>query len=176
MTFGGAALLDSDDYPGEVVNGEWEPLSRNTWLHALIVGNAYALLRHYAKASEGWLAAVGDPGTKLTHMPDTVRGPDAAIIRADRLPVGKGAEGWLDGGPDLAVDVVGDRQTATQVARKAMEYIRAGSRMVWVIDPGPELVMIITAESQLRIIGKDDVLEGGDVLPGFSCKVSELFE
>ena len=93
MTFEEAAPLDPDQYPGEVVQGEWVPVSKSTWRHGMIAGNAYAVLRHYARQHGGWSVAVGDPGTKLTRNPDTLRGPDVAIIREEREPISKGVDG-----------------------------------------------------------------------------------
>ncbi|HTE19471.1 MAG TPA: Uma2 family endonuclease [Armatimonadota bacterium] len=176
MTLEEAALLDPDQYPGEVVEGEWVPVSRNTWRHGMIAGNAYALLRHYARQHGGWSVAVGDPGTRLARNPDTLRGPDVAIVREERQPTGKGVEGWLDGAPDVAVEIVGDGQTASELARKALEYLAAGAKWVWVLDPGPRLLMLFTPPSGVRILGPDDMLDGGDVLPGFACRVAEFFE
>lgn len=176
MTFEQAAQLDPDRDAGDIVQGEWAHVSKNTWRHSLIVGNAYALLRAYARQQGGWFAGVGDPGTKLSTNPDTLRGPDVGVIRAERFPTGKGAAGWLDGAPDLAVEVAGDGQSGIQLARKGLEYLAAGGRMVWVIDPDAELVVVLTAPDHLRVFGKDDTLDAGDVLPGFTCAVVELFE
>lgn len=113
LTFAEAALLDPDNYSGELVEGEWVAVPRNTWRHGEIAGNAYALLRQYARQHGGWRAAVGDPGAKLSHDPDTLRGPDAALVREDRRPTGRGAEGWVEGAPDVAVEVVGSGQAAS---------------------------------------------------------------
>ncbi len=176
MTFEKAARLDPDQEAGDIVQGRWTPVSRDTWKHALIVGNAYALLRQYCRENREWIAGVGDPGTKLTRNPDTLRGPDVGVIRSERLPTGKGAQGWLDGAPDLAVEVTSDNQTASELARKGLEYLAAGGKMVWVVDPDAQLVLVLTAPNHLQIYGVADTLDAGDVLPGFTCPVSEFFE
>jgi Uma2 family endonuclease len=85
-------------------------------------------------------------------------------------------EGWLEGAPDLAVELVGDGPTATAVARKGLEYLAARARLVWIVDPHEELVMVLTAPNGIRILGAEETLDGGEVLSGFSCKVSEFFE
>jgi Uma2 family endonuclease len=176
MTFEQAAELDPDLYPGEIVDGEWIPVTKSTWRHGEVAGNAYSVLRAYSRSHAGWSVSVGDPGTRLRRAPDTLRGPDVAVARADRRPTGKGTEGWLDGAPDLVVEVVGDTQTASGLARKGLEYLAAGAQIVWVLDPEPETVMVLTPPNHLRILGAGDTLDGGDLLPGFSCPVSELFE
>jgi Uma2 family endonuclease len=175
-TFADAAGLDPDRWSGEVERGKWVPVTRNTWSHGEIVGNVYAVLRAYARHHGGWSVSVGDPGAKLAHDPDTLRGPDVGVVRRERRPTGRGSEGWLEGAPDLAVEVAGDAQTASGLARKALEYLGAGGRMVWIVDPEPRRVMVFLPPNQLRVLGPDDELEGGDVLPGFRCRVAELFE
>jgi Uma2 family endonuclease len=176
ITFDEAARLDPDDEAGELDAGRWVPVTRSTWRHGEIVGNAYALLRSYARAHPGWRVAVADPGTKLGRDPDILRGPDTAIVRAERAPTGRGAAGWLEGAPDVAVEVIGDAQPASELTKKALEYLAAGARMVWVLDPEPRQVMVFTPPGGLRVVGPDDTLDGAEVLPGFSAKVAEFFE
>lgn len=175
-TFDEAADLDPSHQPGELDAGRWVSVTRNTWRHGQIAGNAYALLREYARRHSGWSVSVGDPGTKLGHDPDVLRGPDVAIVRLERVPKGKGAAGWLEGAPDVAVEVVGGTQSISELAKKALEYLRAGGRSVWVLDPEPQRVIVFTLPNQIRILECDGTLDGEDVLPGFTCQVAQFFE
>jgi Uma2 family endonuclease len=176
VTLEDAAKLDPDEFPAEVVDGRLVPMSKGTWRHGRIMLNAGVVLRVYAKAHGGWIVATGDPGTKLRQDPALLRGPDVGMIRAEREPTGRGVNGWLEGAPDLAVEVMGDDATMSQLVRKALEYLSAGGRLVWIVDPDAEQVMVMTPPNAVRIVGRDDTLDGGDVLPGFTCKVAELFE
>lgn len=176
LTFEDAARLDPDQFAGEIEAGEWIPMTRNTWRHGEVLINIGTVLRIYTRGNPTLRVAGGDPGTKLRSIPATLRGPDVAIIRAERRPTGRGAEGWLDGAPELAVEVTGETQKSTHLARKALEYLAAGSQMVWVVDPDTALVMVFSGGGLLQVLGPDDTLDGGEVLPGFSCKVSEFFE
>lgn len=176
MTFEEAARLDPDEQAGEIDHGRWVPVTKNTWSHGELVTNIASLLWTYARTSGKWRVSSGDPGARLKRNPDVLRGPDVAVIDAARRPTGKGAEGWLSGAPDLAVEVAGDDQSATELARKALEYLGAGGKLVWVVDGSVEQVMVFTPPNHLRVLGRDDVLDGGEALPGFECRVSELFE
>jgi Uma2 family endonuclease len=176
MTFEQAASLDPDETPGELDAGKWVPVTRSTWRHGKIAANVCVLLRLYARENPGWSIAVGDPGTKLGHDPDILRGPDVAMVRAEREPQGRGVDGWLEGAPDLAVEVLGDRQSASELAKKALEYLAAGAKMVWVLDAEPARVMVFTPPDHILVLGREDVLDGGHALPGFSCRVAEMFE
>lgn len=175
MTFAEAAQLDPDAQPGELVDGEWVPMTKNPWRHGEIVLAIGFLLKLYAREHPGWSVSAADPGVKLARNPDRLRGPDVAIVRADRVPVGKGADGWLDGAPDVAVEVVGDSQSISDMTKKALEYLSAGARMVWIVDADPRRVVLFTPPNQVQILGADDTLDGGEVLPGFQCKVAEMF-
>jgi Uma2 family endonuclease len=176
MTFEEAALLDPDEQPGEIVDGEWVPVTRGTWRHGEIASAINFLLRLYAREHEGWSVSVADPGVKLSRSPDRLRGPDVAMVRAERVPRGKGVDGWLEGAPDVAVEVVGDSQSISDMTKKALEYLAAGAKMVWLVDAEPQRIVLFTPPDHVRILGPEDTLEGGDVLPGFRCKVAEIFD
>ena len=175
MTLEEASLLDPDAFPGEVIHGKWAPVTKGTWRHGEIVLAIGILLRLYTRKHGGFSVSVADPGVKLARNPDLLRGPDVAIVRAERVPTGKGVEGWLEGAPDVAVEVIGDSQSIAELMKKALEYINGGAKMVWLVDAEPQSVVLITPPDHVRILNADDVLDGGDVLPGFSCKVAEMF-
>ena len=125
--------------------------------------------------SPGWSVAIGDPGTKLGRDPDLLRGPDVALTRIERRPTGSGAAGWLEGAPEIVVEVAGDRPAPSALAAKALEYLAAGACLVWIVDPEPRRVMEFTPPDRVRILGPSDALEGGTILPGFRCEVAALF-
>ncbi|MEJ7734731.1 MAG: Uma2 family endonuclease [Polyangiaceae bacterium] len=175
MTFEEAARLDSKEHGGEIDAGRWVPVTRGTWNHGEIIAEVCFWLKQYARANPGWSVSAGDPGIKLTADPPTLRGPDAALVRADRRPVGKGAAGWLDGAPEVAFEVQGDSQSSSELARKALEYLDAGARMVVVLDPDRRSAMLYTPPDHITVLGPDDALDGGDVLPGFRVRVGDLF-
>lgn len=174
MTFEEAARLDPDEQAGEIVDGVWIRSSRESWRHGEILGNVAFALSVYAGDHPDWRVSAS-PGVKLGREPDQLRSPDVAMIRVERAPKGKGIAGWLDGAPDVAVEVIGDDDGFSGTMRKALEYLAAGARMVWLVDPEPRRVVLFTPPDHVRILGEDDTLEGGDVLPGFRCTVAEMF-
>ena len=176
MTFAEAAELDPEAYPGELVEGEWVPVTRSTYRHGEIATNVAFVLKLYAKEHPEWMVSSNDPGTKLKRRPDSLRGPDVAVVRRDRAPQGRGEKGWLEGAPELAVEILGDSQSMTQLLRKGLEYLRAGSEMVLLLDPGAEQVVVARPPDHFRVLGAGETLAGEEVLPGFSCAVEELFE
>ncbi|MGH7678876.1 MAG: Uma2 family endonuclease [Gemmatimonadaceae bacterium] len=108
--------------------------------------------------------------------PRTVRSPDGAFIRAERLPPGGLAAGFVKLAPDLAIEVLSPSESASELEEKLDDYIAAGMPLIWVIDPDRRTVMIVSPGAPLRWLRTGDSLDGGDVLPGFVCLVSDLFE
>jgi Uma2 family endonuclease len=78
--------------------------------------------------------------------------------------------------PNLAVEVVCPTDRVEDVHRKVDQYLESGIRLVWILWPQTHTVRIYVADETTRELGPDDTLDGGDVLPGFSVRVGELFE
>lgn len=118
---------------------------------------------------------VGECGFVLRRDPDTVRGPDAAFVSAERLATWNGEGPFFEGAPDLAVEVLSPSNTRGEVERKVREYLAAGARRVWVVDPASRSVTVHRSGVAPRRLGQEDALDGGDVLPGFTLPVSRIF-
>ncbi len=97
-------------------------------------------------------------------------------MRAARGPAGSGVDGWLEGPPDLAVEVCNHAQRWPELKNKASEYLGAGGRMVWLLDPAQRRVLVWTPPNAVALLGEDGELGVGEVLEGFCCGVCELFE
>ncbi|MCU0698309.1 MAG: Uma2 family endonuclease [Myxococcaceae bacterium] len=178
MTLAEAAALDPDTHAGEVVGGRWAAVTRNTWMHAALVLRLGSKLEQWASQHPQWVVGVGDPGTKLG--PDTLRGPDVGMLRRERFPTGTGVDGWLDGSPELVIEVKGDSQTFEALTRKVFEYLSAGALQVWVVNPGTETVVTFSANGSTRLFSLGDVIDAGALdglgsFPGLTVPVAELF-
>ena len=117
-----------------------------------------------------------ETGFILARDPDTVLAPDAAFISADRMPPPGQRHGFAALAPDLVVEVVSPTDRAAAVADKALRWIEAGTRLVWVIYPDRRLVAEHLPDGTVHLRQADDTLDGGDVLPGFRVPTRELFE
>ena len=105
-----------------------------------------------------------------------VRIPDVAFIswerlRGQRVPT----EPIPDLVPDLAVEVLSERNTEGEMTRKRHEYFDAGVRLVWVVDPASRSVAVYSASDQFTVLQAAQTLEGGAVLPGFALPLQDLF-
>jgi Uma2 family endonuclease len=145
-------------------------------LSAWVEGQVYSKLRAYADAGgRGWVWGPSQIYRIFRWDPTKSARPDASFVAAARIPIGFFERGESDIPPDLAVEVLSPDDRAVAVNRKVRDYLRAGVRMVWVIDPEIRTVLIHREGAAVTGVGDAETLSGGDVLPGFSCKVADLF-
>lgn len=114
-------------------------------------------------------------GFVLSRDPDTVRGPDVSFVSADRLAAAPDESRFFPGAPDLAVEIVSPSNRPDEIRAKVADYLAAGSRMVWVVDPGTETVTVYRTLLAPRRLSIDALLDGEDVVPGFALRIETLF-
>jgi len=107
----------------------------------------------------------GFPGERIT-----IRKPDAAFIQKDRLSP-RPSKKDLTIPPDLAAEVLSPTDTAVDVNRKIEQYLAAGVRLVWVVDPDSRVVFVFRNNGTVSKVRETEELDGEDVLPGFRCPV-----
>jgi Uma2 family endonuclease len=165
-------LLGMDgDY--ELDSGTLVPVSPGSPRHGELIVEVGAVLRDFVKRND--LGKVfSDAGFQLESNPDTVRGPDVAFVRAARthdMP----ERGFLKTSPDLAVEILSPGDSLRNVHTKIGQYLQAGTSVVWLVNFVKRQVAVFQADSEVRVLGVDDVLDGGDVLPGFTWSVGDIF-
>jgi Uma2 family endonuclease len=166
--------IPDDDKRYELVDGELRVSEPPSVWHGALQVRLVALLHAHVRANRLGLV-VSESGFVLRRGPDTVRGPDVAYIRTDRLPSSAAAYRFYEGAPDLVAEVVSPSDRAWEVAEKVEGYLTAGTRLVWVVDPRNRHVVAHTPDRTARVLREGDTLDGGDVLPGFRLDVAELF-
>ncbi len=143
--------------------------------HAITVARSGGLLFQYAEATDYGEARAGEPGYRLESNPDTVRCPDVAWFAPGRIP--PGTVGFPDLTPDLCVEVESpsDSRSHRRRSDKARMWLNFGAREVWVPNPATATVTRYRPGAPPEVLLEDDVLDGGDLLPGFSASVWQLF-
>jgi len=116
-----------------------------------------------------------EAGYVLNRGPDTVRGPDVSFISTARLPPDRIPEHFISGPPDLAVEILSPADRWGEVEQKVVDYLAAGARRVWLIDPGERRVTVRYADRQSKVLMDSDILEGEDVVPGLAIELAGLF-
>lgn len=118
---------------------------------------------------------LGEAGT-LQILPRQVRIPDVCFLSWKRFPGGKLPQTPIPAvAPDLAVEVLSESNTEGEMQRKLVDYFTAGVRLVWYVDLRTRTTAVYTSPDKSTILGENDVLTGGDVLPGFELPLRELF-
>ena len=132
---------------------------------------SYAL-GSYADSHDYGRTAIGC-GYWLEHDPDTVRAATITWVAPGRIP--KGTQGYPELAPDLAVEVKSHSSSYPETTSKAYMWLSYGSQQVWVADPLTATVIVYQLNAADITLGGDDVLDGGELLPGFSIPVRDLF-
>lgn len=114
-----------------------------------------------------------ESGFTLTRRPDTVRGPDIAFISGARLPEPEPA-GYPDLAPDLVIEIVSPGDRPGEVLAKIADWVSAGTRLVWVVDPERRQARLYRADGTEEIVTADQALQGEDVVPGFTCPLATI--
>jgi Uma2 family endonuclease len=168
-------LFEAPDLgPCELVRGELIMVAPAGGQHGRIELGIGSALFNYATA-RGLGAAYGaDTGFLIHRDPDTVRSPDAAFVRAERVPEEE-PRGYIEGAADLAVEVISPNDRASEVIAKVQDWLDAGCRLVWLVDPKSRTVTAYRSRTEIMVLGTSDTLTGGDVLPGFSLPLNEIF-
>ena len=104
-----------------------------------------------------------------------VRSPDLGFVAAGRLSQDQAPVGFIELAPDLAVEILSPDDRRREVLEKVGEFLDAGTRLVWVLDPEKRVAAVYRSLTDVRQMGENDSLEGEDVLPGFSCPLREVF-
>jgi Uma2 family endonuclease len=161
----------------ELVEGRLVPMSPVNVEHGRIVLQLGHLLKlHLKNRPEG--VAVVEAGFTLARDPDTVRGPDVAFIRSDRMPPPPSRRrGFPAMAPDAVFEVLSPEDRPGAIRKKIAEYLRSGVGLVVLVDPDDKTVVIHRSGAQpVTLRDGRDMVDMGDAIPGFSCRVSEIFE
>jgi Uma2 family endonuclease len=159
----------------ELVLGELRVMSPGGWKHGSVISNIHGVLLDHVKRHKLGMMFGAETGFKLASDPDTVRAPDVAFVTKENIPTDLPERGYWPGAPDLAVEVVSPNDTTGEVDEKIEAWLGAGCTSVWIVDPQLETVTIYRSRNDVVVRTAGEVIEGEPLLPGFSCKVDEIF-
>jgi Uma2 family endonuclease len=159
----------------ELVRGEVVTMPPPGFVHGSVQLNVGSMIRAHVRQHKLGRATV-ESGVITERGPDTVRGPDVAFWSYQRLAAGDVPVVYANEPADLVAEVVSPGNTKQRMTQKVREYFDSGVRMVWVVHPEERTVTVYTKPGDGTVLWEDATLTGGDVLPGFSCKVAEFFQ
>jgi Uma2 family endonuclease len=167
-------LLASNLPRCELVGGELMMMSPAGFDHGRFASKIVAALENHVTPRSLGIVTTAEAGFQLSHDPDTVRAPDAAFVRSDRIPSG-GVRGFFQGAPDIAVEVVSPTDRPAEIVAKVRDWLQGGCFMVWVVDPESQSITVHGGDQVITVFESGDRLTGGTVLPDFTMAVAKVF-
>ena len=167
--------MPEGERPRELVRGKAVGSAPAGFEHGSIAANLHVLLGSFVRAHKLGVTAVAEAGYILARDPDTVRAPDISFIARERMPANGLPAGFVPLAPDLVVEVISPSESSDEIQDKVVAYLAAGTRMLWVVFPRTRTVTVYRSLQNARILTAEDTLGGEDVVPGFECRVSEIF-
>ncbi len=164
-----------EEVSAELVRGALREMAPPGAEHGVVVARLAWRLVQYVQDKDLGVVLVGDVGFQLASDPDTVRGPDIAFVRKDRIPPDGIPKGYWPGAPDLAVEVISPSDRYEDVEERVADYLSAGTHVVWVVSPARRTVTVHRPDLPPALLSVSEVLEAEDLLSGFRMQVGELF-
>ena len=168
--------LSSKGVRGELIRGVLVETMVPGQEHGKIIVRLSAFLFNFVEPRRLGTLVAADSGVWLERDPDTVRGPDIAFTSAQRLPLGTRIPGYTEVIPDLVIEVRSPNDTRRDIHDKARMWISHGVRLVWAIHPNTRTVDIHQPDQPVRTLTADASLDGADILPGFTCELTKIFD
>lgn len=160
----------------ELVRGGLREMSPAGFEHGVITNVISSLLTDVVNRASLGLVLGAETGFVLARDPDTVLGPDVSFVSRQKLKrVGIPAT-YFPEAPDLAVEVVSPNDRVSEIEAKAADWLNGGTRLLWIVSPRARTVTVYQSLQQITVLTENDRLDGDLVIPGFSCRVGDLFQ
>lgn len=159
----------------ELVLGELRVMSPSGWRQGNVVGNLHGLLASYVRQNDLGMLFGAETGFRLARNPDTARAPDVAFIAKRNIPEQLPSDSFWPGAPDLAVEVLSPNGRTVEVDEKTEAWLEVATLAAWIVDPQLRTLTIDEPGNQVNVRSTGQALDGGQVVPGFSSAIDELF-
>lgn len=160
----------------ELVHGDLYMMTPASPVHGRFIARLTAALFPYVEENDLGEIYTAESGFILQPEPDaTVRAPDIAFVRKDRIPPADQQGGFWALAPDLVVEIISPTESAESILEKVKDYLIAGTSLIWLVYPRSQSVVEYRSASQIRQYNFEDTLDGGDILPGFQLPLQSLF-
>jgi len=167
--------MPQDDQKTELIKGEFNKMPPTGGRHGIIASRLDRYIGTFVEEHSLGHVCAAETGFILSKDSDTVRAPDVSFISKDKIPVDGVPEEYWELAPDLAVEVLSPSDRASKVLEKVAEYLEAGTKMVWIVDPNTKTVTIYRSFEDIQILTEEDEVDGSDIVPGFQYPLSRIF-
>lgn len=167
--------LPADGCRYELIRGELRQIAPAGPIHGRLAMRIAAHLFQYVEAHHLGTVYAAETGFLLAQDPDTVRAPDVAFVSRQRLEAVGEIDGYWPGAPDVAIEVISPSDRYIDVEDKVVEWLEAGSRMVIVVNPRHQSITVYHSHTDVVRLTEEDILDGGESVPGWQLPVKEVF-
>jgi Uma2 family endonuclease len=175
MTAEELLTLDMPHKSTELVRGRLVVREPPGTYHGRVQGVLHIIVGSYVRANRLGVVFGQDTGFRIASDPDTVRAPDLAFVSRDRA--GQiSPRGYAALAPDLVAEILSPDDRPGEVLAKVGEWLEAGVKLVWVINAERRVASVYGGDGNVATVAPDGLLDGAEVLPGFTCVLSEIFE
>jgi Uma2 family endonuclease len=173
LTAEGLLAIDIPGKSTELVRGYLIVREPPSTYHGVVSMRLGSMVQEFVRKNDLGVVCGQDTGFKIRSNPDTVRAPDVAFVAKHRAP-SIPRRGYAALAPDLVAEVVSPDDRPGELLAKVGDWLEAGVRLVWVIDPPRGEAHVHRPDGSISVLIDEETLDGEDVLPGFHCTVSEL--
>jgi Uma2 family endonuclease len=166
--------MPSNGTKQELVRGELRTMAPAGFEHGDIGLELASRLRQFVKTHQLGKVVGSEVGFVLSRDPDHVRSPDAAFVRASRLPAAPVVK-FFPGAPDLAAEIISPHDTAEELQEKINDYLTHGVQLIWIIYPRTRTAQVHRPNQPTQTIPPTGSLTGENLLPGYEVKLADLF-
>lgn len=167
--------LPDDGSRRELVEGVLTKMPPTGFEHGAVTVNLTFLLTAHVRAGNLGVVLAAETGFKLASNPDTVLAADISFVRREEVErIGPTRKFW-PGAPDLAVEVMSPDDGMRRTNEKAQMWLDHGARLVWAVNPKRREVYAYRPGEEVLVLSENDTLDGGEIVPGFRCRVGEIF-
>jgi Uma2 family endonuclease len=173
MTAEDLLRLNIQDKRSELVRGRLVVREPAGLAHGIVAARIGRRVADFVDGANLGVVVAAETGFTLARDPDTVRAPDVGFIRADRVP-DPVPRGYASIAPDFVVEVLSPDDRPGEVLAKVADWLRAGTWLIWVVDPIRRVARVYRADGTESFVAGDDSLDGEDVLPGFTLPLAAI--
>ena len=167
--------IPDDGWKYELAHGRLVRMAPASWVPGVVGTRVSHQIDSFLDEHPIGFTSAADTGFLLRRDPDVVRAPDIGFVRAERVSATDLPPRFFPGPPDLAIEVLSPTDRMPDVLHKIADYLDAGTRLVWFLDPQRRTAMVFRADGSITVLGANDQIDGEDVLPGFRLRLAALW-
>lgn len=167
--------LSAEGYRYELIRGELIQMPLTGFTHGVYTERLASRASVFVEDNDLGFCTAAETGYLLAVQPDFVMAPDWSFVSKARLPQSGKKSGYLAIVPDAVLETRSPNDTKPEVASKVADWLHFGVRLVWELNPVKRQITVFRPDVEPQVLGIDDTLDGGDVLPGFSLPIKRIF-